>query len=450
MGEKGLRKFLILSEIFTNQDLAFYCELVEDLLLISRKRLENPFALFNLQISIIQQLVIVQEGIKEPRSKRKELLRKTNGDIKKLDDNENKNIKDLEKEIMLGQVIENALKNIMDGLVWRLSGYNRSLIYTLNEELNWPSPLKADQPSFQEELYFFSNVFRERLGMAILNDSTSCIRVGDVTVFLENGDIELFEIKRGNPRGAARLRAEKQEKKIKQVREILRDGKVEKKECIRVIQLYNCPYLTYFDSLLRAINQLETDPYVCVKLDSHLVLEVFDPHRLGDYSEEKVEAQRKPHLEPWGSDYLMLDTWSLLDRPVKTNAPFSVFPLEEKICAKILTGQIFIGVYLNHKALFKKFEDRGFEVSETFFETIGDGYSSLSREERGKIPTCILKKGSLRMELPPSYLTRFLLEFLNPESVIQMAEEAYSRGPITEDEETEILSHFVQEEKLWN
>lgn len=92
-----------------------------------------------------------------------------------------------------------------DALAWRVFRFRRRPIIALCQ--NEPPGVMSGKAGLAAELDRVEQAFREDGQFAILHDLTNCLRIGDVTVFGENGSFETLEIKsRSGRRNPAQLR----------------------------------------------------------------------------------------------------------------------------------------------------------------------------------------------------------------------------------------------------
>ena len=95
-------------------------------------------------------------------------------------------------------------------------GFQRKQIIALCQ--NAPTGVWAGKKGVASELAVVEQA-RAAGQFAILHDLTNCLRIGDVTVFADDGDFETIEVK-----SDAGRRSPKQYRRIKAARAAVRDG----------------------------------------------------------------------------------------------------------------------------------------------------------------------------------------------------------------------------------
>jgi len=104
-----------------------------------------------------------------------------------------------------------------DALAWRMFGFDRRHIIALCQ--NEPPGVMAGKAGLTAELQRVEQAWREDGQFAILHDLTNCLRIGDVTVFADDGSPETIEIKSDQER-----RSPAQRRRIRAAREALANG----------------------------------------------------------------------------------------------------------------------------------------------------------------------------------------------------------------------------------
>lgn len=100
-----------------------------------------------------------------------------------------------------------------DALAWRVFGFQRRHIIALCQ--NEPAGVMAGKAGLAAELARVEQAWQEDGQFAILHDLTNCLRIGDVTVFGNDGSFETSDSERRSPA---------QRRRIKAAREALRNG----------------------------------------------------------------------------------------------------------------------------------------------------------------------------------------------------------------------------------
>jgi len=192
-------------------------DVIEDYIETAKKRKRNKFAMFKLQVNLLGDIVLVNDTIKgyikliEDPEERKSKF--PDIDIKE------KTIEYWGSEIKSFKIILNALKDIGDGIAWRVLNYNRPLIYNMCANNTDPGPLTINQGLLTElhSLGDFSN--DPEVTNFVYHGITNFLLISDLTIVYKNGDINFVEIKSGkNPRGKSwKERLERQKMKVENI-----------------------------------------------------------------------------------------------------------------------------------------------------------------------------------------------------------------------------------------
>src|SRR5438876_1635242 len=149
---------------------------LEDYLAISRQRRSTFLPLVKLQLHMLEDLMTVEHMIAEYK-RRKESLE---ADPPAPGSPGARDIEIIEREMYFYRAEQRALRDIADGIVWRLLEYDRALIY----ELATRSATKHIQvEGLDAELREFAHGLDSGQGIPVLNDLTNVLRLGDVTLF---------------------------------------------------------------------------------------------------------------------------------------------------------------------------------------------------------------------------------------------------------------------------
>lgn len=180
-------------------------EVLEDYLYISRKRKHNRLALFKLQLILLQEIMTVEYVLKEYRRKIDEFKNQLSPPNTSEEERQAV-IDDAEHEVFFHEHFAKTYREIADGIAWRTLGSNRALF---SHMVARPSPGPISREGLESELMEFAKTFEVQEGIAILNDITNFLRVGDVTILKDDGTLEFVEVKSKRPRGGARFSRQK-------------------------------------------------------------------------------------------------------------------------------------------------------------------------------------------------------------------------------------------------
>jgi hypothetical protein len=227
-------------------------DVIEDYLYVSKKRIRNKLSMFKLQISIVQEIIHNVESVDSYKCLQAKLsedvkssaLAKTDYDYQ---------LKHSNSQIFSLKLINRALREIVDGIVWRYLDYNRAILFTLaNKEPI--EVIRADKGTFAN-LDEFAEVYSEHGSVAIYNDITNYLRIGDVTQFKDDGSIEIIEVKAGKQRGG---RISRQKERMEELVEFVNTGNtIYDGKKLRIINS-NVQQKTYMSQMTDAIKRAKT------------------------------------------------------------------------------------------------------------------------------------------------------------------------------------------------
>ena len=155
-------------------------DVIEDYLYVSRKRANNKWAIFRLsKMNILQDVMSNVQAMDVYGERKKQLTQDVEEGKASKDDFEAEK-EHIESEFYSFDVINKALREIMDGLVWKYFDYNRTILHMLASKAPIET-VRVDQGTVNA-LYEFGDVSTDMDSVAaIFNDITNFLRVGDVT-----------------------------------------------------------------------------------------------------------------------------------------------------------------------------------------------------------------------------------------------------------------------------
>jgi hypothetical protein len=428
-----------------NPEMNHWRDVIEDYFYISKKRLNNKLCMFKLQLNILDEIVnnfkiIVKY---DERLKKKGWERGTEKISIVEYESEKRHIK---SEIFNFQLINKALKEIADGIVWKYFKCNRAILYLLADKQPI-DVIRPDQGTISN-INEFSEVFMEPDAIAIYNDITNFLRVGDVTQIKENGDIEFIETKSGIVRGK---RISRQKQKMSELVEFFNTGIGDydgKRVKIVDLEIKQRNYLSMLDD---SIKKAKRKGYDALSIGNYLLLEIVVPSIISDSKtvSDKLIKMHEPIKENWEKRKDFIQTVFFLDKLdySKHCAPFSIYPFDLETCTDIMMGRLMIRVSLNLSEIIRIIEKSNWKIVDALFLKTKDEINSIMQGEINDVPFLRIKKEGCTIDVPTSFLTRLQFELLSPSVLLQFFEEFYNRGP--KDEFDFCLINYVDEQKNW-
>ena len=420
-------------------------DIIEDYLYISRKRFNNKLSMFKIQLNIFQEIISNIETIdKYKELKEKLTVKEQKGEISKEDfDHE---VQHINSEIYSSKVLNKSLKEIADGIVWKYFNYNRAILYMLADQQPIDT-IRLDGGTLNN-LYEFSDAFLDHDSVAIYNDITNFLRVGDVTQIKEDGTIEIIEVKARKKRGK---RITRQKERMAEMVEFFNtgiknyDGKVLKIENSSIKQK------TYLNLLKNAILQARRKGCETLLLGKYLILEIVDYSKSASTSQfiTYLESRHKTVREEWDKKNDFVHHSFITDKMdySKNCAPFSIYPFDVETCTDIMMGKLAIMVHFNFSELLRIFSKAGWRIVDSLILKSEDEIKSFQGKDMDSVPFLKINKGAFTLNVPPSMIARIQYELLAPSVLLEEFEEFYNRGPQKEDS---FLTNYTDEKRIWS
>ena len=395
---------------------------LEDYLHISLKRREAPLSLFKLQVHMIQDLGVAEQAIahcKREREERQERINKGQDEKERLEEE----IQFIERDLFFNEAEVRALRDIGDGIAWRLLDFDRA---TLTELANRPAKKHLNIEGINAELQEFGAVFHERGGIAVFNEVTHFLKLGDLTIRKNIGEFEIVEVKTGH-KTSGRITRQKQDMR-RSVTFLNTGERVEEEGVIGILELDIRPE-TYSHLIGRMLRDAGEKGMVAERIGDHLIVECTDLMRAGEIDRgrrESVMAQSSKWRESWDSrgDFVLSHFSQERYSESRNYAPFSIFPFPEIIRVKLMTGALWLVTYVNISAVIRYFEQRGWKAIKTPEELIEEAETKGDTRTMGLV---VVRKGPCTIEVPAPLFGRLGNEFLKPKTLVDTLEAMLSR-----------------------
>lgn len=411
-------------------------EILEDFLEISRKRRKNWTAMARLQAHMIEELLIQEKAVEHYRTKI-EQLQGIGAEGTAAGSQTSPEMDFLKRELFFYRMYANAVRCIGDGIAWRTLGYDRAVTRLMSERetKQW-----LTSEGLVQELREWSWHFERGTGMAILNALTNCLAIGDVTVVRPDDSVEIIEVKSSNTKSGRKVR---QRQRMSEVVTLLAtgSGRTEEKEVqIEILPVTPQTGLDQINGLLRAAAQ---DGAAAKKISNCLYAEAVDFRKADNIerSQKRSECLFDSVVGEWGRRGDLVIDFDSLDALAFTPncAPFSIYPFDARTCVDLLIGAKHFVTYLNHDAVAREFETRGWTVEQT---------SQQLFEQGDKEAMMVVTKGECHIRIPHADFMRLQMEALRAKSLIDALEARLRQG--YRGSEGFLLGLFSGEADLWN
>ncbi|MCP9488038.1 MAG: hypothetical protein MSC30_19540 [Gaiellaceae bacterium MAG52_C11] len=308
-------------------------------------------------------------------------------------------------------VVVNAFRHVVrtiaDGLVWRMFDHDRTALALLaaREAVAKHAPPEG----FDAEMRAMDRLEHALDTVVIHNDSTYCLRHGDITAVIEIDGRRfpyLEEVKAG------RSQAVRQKQAIADAVKRIHDGRL----------LIPAPFDTHLAHLVPLLADARATGYAEAKIDCRFV-QAIDYRHFGGREERVGEILREAdHKVGWlNGDRLILASIAGASRihdrgdPVAEIAPVSIFPLPADDVVDMLMGAIDLRVHLNTELLALEFRKHGITVE---FAT-----GPAARQH-----FIYATRGYLGLHIPAYVREQMLTELLTSESLIGLVEWVLETG----------------------
>ena len=326
-------------------------DVIEDYIEISKKRKDNKLAMFKLQVILLGDIVTINDAIKEyiklvddPEHRKKEFPTL---------ENEEENINYWKREINSDKIILNSLKDIGDGIAWRVLNYNRSLIYNMCVNNEDSGPLTLNQ-GLLTELYSLGDFTNDpEVLNFIYHGITSFLLISDLTIAYRNGDINFVEVKSGKPRGKSwKERLERQKIKAENIVSIANQSKGESTKVVTDFRIIDKKPQTILDKIDTLLKRVKDKQFITQVLNSYLGVGISN---FANFNEEtnfdkldKLANQIKKQ-----KDDIIITSNSVENFIFSPNrAPLSIHPFISEDIANILSGKYLITYFFNFSQFF--------------------------------------------------------------------------------------------------
>jgi hypothetical protein len=417
-----------------NPTTSHWRDIVEDYLYISRKRLSNKLAIFKLQLHILQDILTNINGIDKYKVQQKQLEReKGEKEISEVDFNAQ--MESVKSEIFALELVNTALKEIVDGIAWRYLNYDRAVLYLLADK-EPVSPIRVDE-GFESNIHEFADAFLVPEQSAIINDITNFLRVGDVTIIKENGDIELVEVKNRKKRGS---RITRQKRRMEELVELFNTGIANYDGKKLIIHTSKVRQKNYLSTLLESIKKTRTRGFHSELIGEHAILEVADFEAMSKRSaafeefKQYLETRHRTVKDKWKErgDIVIPFFFTEKLNYARNYVPFSIFPFDHEICTDILMGRIMVNVQINYSEIIRILDKHGWKTIDNLFTKIQESKNDveLAKLRQQSLESFLtVRKGPIAVDLAPGKLGRLHFELLSPKVIIDELEEKLSGGP---------------------
>lgn len=253
-----------------------------------------------------------------------------------------------------------------DALAWRVFGFERRNVIALCQ--NASPGVWAGKAGVPAELDVVEEAYRQDGQFAILHDMTNCLRIGDVTVFRNDGSRETIEVK-SNPERSKSV----QQRRIKAANDALENAAPlpGKDRRARLFDL-DVQFKTHLDLLALGTERAARKGIFAARVRGDRALLVADIYGCSaqGWTEvgfaERVQskfssARRRAGLGPRQPSDVHATSLDSVSRDPQ-RVPFAAYPLHPVACARLIGDLAVFAVETSGPALAKSLGDAGFEA----------------------------------------------------------------------------------------
>ena len=422
---------------------------LEDHLDIAMRRRNNAYPLFKLQMALLTDLITAEKAVADCKKKIEDL---------KTAPAEAADIEAVSAEQQRYTALRRALRDIGDGIAWRLLEYDRAALVSLASHARKPHINIEGLPA---ELNAFADIWNSYSGsMLVLNDLTHFLKKADITVRRDANHFEFVEVKSSRTKSGTMSR---QKADLAETLAFLNEQGGERHgETVRIRSLPVRPK-GFFNAVCSTIREAEKEGTAWAKIGEHLTVEFIDWSVVlrGGVEEpdmRKIEESAAV-AEKWGQAGDVVTPYIGAERYlfVRNVAPYSIFPFSGLQRVKLMTNTLMTMSRLNVSAVTRYIASQGWtlvhppefyvEEARKVLNTPPDDTAETAFDKLPVTPLATFKKGALTLDLPATWAVRLAQEYLAPRTVLDVFESLLRAGP---SKETATLINFDGESDQWD
>jgi len=341
--------------------------------------------------------------------------------------------------------VSRQLRCVGDALAWKAFDYQRNFILVLSRNES-AGPL-AGKDGLVAEREFLTTMWRDGGQFAVMHDLTSCLRIGDASVFTPDG-VRLEEVKTNVKRRTAA-----QERRRLAAAEALRSGAPMPGGVGQVLVRIDVPYKTHLGTLREVLDLAWERGMQHVKISGGRALvagNLFSaPQRWSaDEFARRFRAalestkRRAGVVEP---DQITLKSVDQVGRSPVT-PPWAIYPFSPQMCASLIADAVFFYVSMSSTQILNALANRG--IAGQWLQDLDENTDRASPLlQLDKVTSC--RNGAVevrRVSMNFSELNRLLMELVDLDTWAQHVEILLDR---TELDGVPPWPYFIYERDTW-
>jgi hypothetical protein len=416
-------------------------ELLEDMVSIAKRRRDNKFAQLRLQLSILGDIVTTEKAlvqyvtlINNPEEARKW--------IPEPEPIDQINIDHWNKEVNANKILLAALRDIGDGIAWRVLQHNRPLLYTMSRN-EASGTIQLDEGRLNE-LYELSDITTDpTITHFFLHAITNFARVGDITSVDQDGQVEFAEVKsKSNPRGKKwKERVERQILRLDNLTKLANEGIGLVDDKGVVVKMINATPKLSLKGIRSLLREAQASGAASQLLHPYLAITAADfGAKLKEETFERAYTSISAAIREKGDIIVHPNSLHFFEFS-PNRAPISIHPFEASSIAGILLGRIVLFYHFNVSRFFRELAREGWPVVDPGLLTHPKDYNPKTD------PFCVIKKGKLTIAVPPSMIARVVFEGISVKSLLLIFDAIRLAGAFGREEP--MIYGFSGEAQLW-
>jgi len=334
-------------------------------------------------------------------------------------------------------------RSIGDALAWQAFGFSRRVIIGLSR--NQPSGSTARKKGTEAELSFARRIWENDGHFVLLHDFTSCLRIGDATLFKRVGDAT-YEAYLHEEKTDQNKRKSRQVRRMRTAEEAIRSGGPLPGDATGWLKEVDVPYKTYLGMLRDGLRKADARGVVGMKVPMGRALvaasiakgyELWSETEFTERSMTAHEQARKRAGIRGADDCVAYDSADFAGRsPV--SPPWAIYPLPPQTCADLITDMSVFFVSMSGKFLVAALEN--VDLRATWL--VPEGPVTLGPDQ----VVLDVSNGRSHMEMKPSELRQLALELVD----LEVWAEGTRALLASNVRDGMVWPHYRNEEETWS
>ncbi|MFI8234885.1 hypothetical protein ACIGDI_39425 [Streptomyces sp. NPDC085900] len=328
----------------------------------------------------------------------------------------------LERELC--ERVARQFRSVGDALAWRAFNHDRRYILALCR--NPPPGIMAGKAGLKTELETVESHWRDNGQFALMHDLTSCLRIGDVTVWQDDGP-HTYEIKTN-----ARYRSTVQERRIATAYDAIRTGSaLPGDHAGERLHVVDTPLRTHLGLLQTATERAAKDGIFAAKAPGSRALLAVDLYGVIGQGWTRQEFRQRAARQ-WDAARRRARIGNQLDFNVHATSldsvsrdplrvPWGVYPMHPVAAARLIGDVMTLVVETSGPALAADLTARGIPAqwvrpAATRNLVAGEVVMEMHSQTEWRAPNGLTATVSRTLQLKPSEMDRYLIELLDQDS----------------------------------